>query len=74
MRDYRYVDALIHNNSDVAAYPVTVETENTAVRFMLSANFFMLNGNESKVVRIVWDRSEHADFSVKGRNFEKTAI
>ena len=62
---YSFADIEIINNSDVAAFPVTVETQDENIRFFLSDNFFLMKAGECKKVHITFDSNITSDVVIK---------
>lgn len=73
---YRYADILLQNTDAVPAYPVTVEALNEQARFFSDDNFFLLEGEETKKIRITYDlgEKEQTDIVIKGWNFDDLLI
>lgn len=53
---YVYIDVMLENNSEMAAFPVTLNTESQ--RFMANDNFFLLNAGEIKDIRITMEQKK----------------
>ncbi len=68
---YSFADIEITNDSEIAAFPVTVETEDENIRFFLSDNFFLLKAGETKKVRITCDVDNDFDVVIKCWNSDK---
>ena len=62
---YSFADVEIVNISDVAAFPVTVETRDENIRYFLSDNFFLMKAEECKKVRITFDADMASDVVIK---------
>ena len=71
---YIFADIEITNNSDVAAFPVTVETQDENIRFFLSDNFFLMKAGECKKVRITFDTDKASDVVIKCWNSKKILV
>jgi len=71
---YSFADIEITNNSDVAAFPVTVETQDENIRFFLSDNFFLMKAGECKIVHITFDADEASDVVIKCWNGEEILV
>jgi beta-mannosidase len=61
---YHYADVLIKNNSKIPAYPVTIDVCDDEQRCMLSDNFFLLEGNEERIVRVTADKGVVGDILI----------
>lgn len=71
---YNYKEILIKNNSDIPAYPVTVDVLSDDARVFLSENFFLLKPYEEKTIRITQDKGEVLDISVKAWNAKECVL
>lgn len=71
---YCYADIEISNLSEYAAFPVTVETQDEAVRFFLSDNFFLLKAEERKNVRITFDNEVALNTVIRCWNGESILV
>ena len=71
---YIFADIEITNNSDVAVFPVTVETQDENIRFFLSDNFFLMKAGECKKVRITFDADKASDVVIKCWNGEEILV
>lgn len=71
---YGFTDIEITNNSEFAAFPVTVETEDENIRFFLSDNFFLIKAGENKKVRITCDVDNDFNTVIKCWNADETLV
>ena len=74
---YPFFKVCVRNTSSVAAYPVTLEIENTSARFYASENFFLLKPGESRSIRLVCDglsAEELATISISAWNANRFII
>lgn len=71
---YGFADIEITNNSEIAAFPVTVETQDENIRFFLSDNFFLMKAEECKNVRITFDADKTSDVVIKCWNGEEIFV
>lgn len=70
---HRYIT--VKNISEVSAYPVTIETEST--RFYAEDNFFLLEPNEQKTIRVTMETdkiTENETITVSAWNSEKITL
>lgn len=72
--NYSFADIEITNNSEVAAFPVSVETQDENIRFFLSDNFFLMKSGERKKVRITFDDDKASDVVIKCWNGEEIVV
>jgi hypothetical protein len=71
---YSFADIEITNNTEIAAFPVTVETQDENIRFFLSDNFFLMKAGECKKVRITFDADKASDVVIKCWNGEEILV
>lgn len=71
---YSFADIEITNNSEFAAFPVTVETEDESIRFFLSDNFFLIKSGENKKVRITCDVDNDFNTVIKCWNGDEILV
>lgn len=71
---YGFADVCINNQSDVPAYPVTLELPNTEQRFFCDDNFFLLKPGEEKIVRMFCNKGTIENVTITMWNGESVHI